>query len=249
MKRKSIFTLTDLETGLSFRVQRRAGSSHADVQPITKEDSKIMHQIYGGKWSWKRKAVLVQSGPNRIAASMNGMPHGGDGIPDNGFSGHFCVHFRNSTSHRSEVPDPAHQLMVHKAAGQLETYFKSATPLLLALSFVEAMNQQDADMVRQLSEWMPPERSAYFIDELSSLKSIQVRLRNNKDGSSSLNPNMEDGDVSTEIRLPIKQQTSGRGDRNTHYSFIFKRDNPQAPWKIADIVAAGTSGNHSSLIP
>ena len=31
----SKFTVVDMETGLEFRVQRRAGSNHADVQPLT----------------------------------------------------------------------------------------------------------------------------------------------------------------------------------------------------------------------
>ena len=39
---KSIFTILDVETGLHFTVQRRAGSNHADVQPLTYQDTKIM---------------------------------------------------------------------------------------------------------------------------------------------------------------------------------------------------------------
>ncbi|MDQ7862437.1 hypothetical protein RCO48_19800 [Peribacillus frigoritolerans] len=39
---KTNFTIIDIETGLSFKVQRRAGSHHADVQPLTKEDTQIM---------------------------------------------------------------------------------------------------------------------------------------------------------------------------------------------------------------
>ncbi|WP_239616679.1 hypothetical protein [Cohnella mopanensis] len=245
VQRKSIFTLTDLETGLSFKVQRRAGSQHADVQPISKEDSKIMHQIYNGQWSWKRKAILVQSGRNRLAASMNGMPHGGDGIPDNGFSGHFCVHFQESTSHRSTIPDPAHQLMVYKAAGQLDDYFKAASPLLLTLSFVEAMNQQDADMLRQLMERMPHDRQDGFFAQLSSLKFIQIRQSKKQP----LQPTIDKDAVTAEFRVPIKMGQTGQADRNTHYSFSFMRDNPQSPWQIIDIVASGKSANHSSLMP
>ncbi|MCC3377949.1 hypothetical protein LKX83_33445, partial [Cohnella sp. REN36] len=70
-----------------------AGKYHADVQPLTKADTKIMKQIYNGKWSWKRKAIVVKKDHHYYAASMQGMPHGGDGIPDNSFSGHFCIHF------------------------------------------------------------------------------------------------------------------------------------------------------------
>src|SRR4051794_22075014 len=50
---KTTFTIIDVETGLSFRVQRRAGKQHVDVQPLTKEDTQIMKKIYHNKWSWK----------------------------------------------------------------------------------------------------------------------------------------------------------------------------------------------------
>lgn len=42
---KQIFTITDMGTGMSFRVQRRAGSDHADVQPISKADSHMMKKF------------------------------------------------------------------------------------------------------------------------------------------------------------------------------------------------------------
>jgi hypothetical protein len=155
---KSIFSITDLETGLTFQVQRRAGKDHADVQPLTKEDTNIMKQIYHGRWSWKRTAILVHSGHEWLAASMNGMPHGGDGIPNNGFSGHFCIHFFRSTTHKSRESDLAHQLMVFKAAGNLKSYFKAASPLVIAESFVVAMNQQDPELLRQALEGIPKEK-------------------------------------------------------------------------------------------
>ena len=47
----SKFEVIDVETGLRFSVQRRAGSKHADVQPLTRKDTKIMKEIYQGKWS------------------------------------------------------------------------------------------------------------------------------------------------------------------------------------------------------
>lgn len=232
--RKNIFSITELESGLTFRVQRRAGSSHADVQPISKEDSKIMKRIYEGKWSWKRKAVLVQSGRIRIAASMNGMPHGGDGIPDNGFSGHFCVHFQDSTSHKSKTPDPAHQLMVHKAAGELKRYFESATPDLLAESFVEAMYQKDKDMLTLMAEDVESERLSYFIAKIDSLESIRI---DRPTGKKRITPKFSETDLAAEMKLPIKFHVKGHPDRATTYTFQFKRETPQQPWRIVDVIA------------
>jgi hypothetical protein len=242
--RKSVFSITELETGLTFRVQRRAGSSHADVQPMSKEDSKIMKQIYNGKWSWKRKAVLVQSGRFRIAASMNGMPHGGDGIPDNGFSGHFCVHFLESTSHKSETPDPAHQLMVHKAAGELRLYFESAAPILLAESFVEAMYQRDAEMLALVSERMPKDRLSRFVAVLDSLESIRIDRPAKRNPANAIFPNES---LSAEIKLPIKLNVNGQADRAFTYAFTFKRESARQPWHIVDVVATkGSRGRVSS---
>src|SRR3954471_10645169 len=65
----SKFTVLDVETGKMFHVQRRAGSRHADVQPLTPKDTTIMKDIYGGKWSWKRRAIIVIHDNQWIAAS------------------------------------------------------------------------------------------------------------------------------------------------------------------------------------
>lgn len=78
LPRYTKFTVVDLETGLEFQVQRRAGSNHADVQPLTPKDTAIMKKIYNGKWSWKRRAIIVISEDEKIAASMHGMPHGAE---------------------------------------------------------------------------------------------------------------------------------------------------------------------------
>ncbi|MGI6548925.1 MAG: hypothetical protein ACOX4Q_02640 [Syntrophomonadales bacterium] len=108
--------IIDLETGKSFRVQRRGGRYHADCQPLTRHDTQVMKGIYG-QWSWDRRAVIVVVGGRRIAASMAGMPHGAGAIKDNDFNGHFCVHFWGSKVHASNKVDPEHQKRVLQAAG------------------------------------------------------------------------------------------------------------------------------------
>lgn len=152
----SSFTIVDLETGLQFRGQRRAGSSHADVQPLTKADSAALKAIYGGAWSWDRRAVLVEIDGRRLAASMHGMPHGGDGIPDNGFNGHFCIHFLGSVTHGSHAIDPAHQVMVHKAAGQLPAYLAKLSAWELIDVWIAAANQGDQQLLQAVSAATPP---------------------------------------------------------------------------------------------
>ena len=110
--------ITDIYTGTSFNVQRREGSSHVDVQPLTAEDTAVMKKIYGGRWSWERKGIIVEAGGCRIAASMNGMPHGSGKIDDNNFFGHFCIHFLGSTIHSGGM-DTRHHREILKAAGKL----------------------------------------------------------------------------------------------------------------------------------
>lgn len=109
--------ITDCVTGMKFLVQRRAGTYHADCQPLTLEDTRIMKKIYGGKWSWARRAIIVSTSGRRIAASMAGQPHGAGAIAGNGFPGHFCIHFWKSRVHRSGQTDLRHQREVLKASG------------------------------------------------------------------------------------------------------------------------------------
>ena len=116
-----IATVTDVETGKSFKVKRLYGRNHADSEPLTAEDTKIMKSIYGS-WSWNRRAIIVtikddNDVERKIAASMNGMPHGGSSIGNNSFKGHFCIHFKNSRTHSGSRLDPGHQKAVKKAAG------------------------------------------------------------------------------------------------------------------------------------
>ncbi|MGE5371373.1 MAG: hypothetical protein ACM3QZ_05220 [Solirubrobacterales bacterium] len=113
-------TVVDCETRATYQVQRRGGTYHADVQPLTAEDTRIMKQIYGGSWSWSRRPVIVVAGGHRIAASMNGKPHGGGLIKGNNFPGHSCIHFLGSRLHLNTRVDLRHQLCVIQAAGRSE---------------------------------------------------------------------------------------------------------------------------------
>lgn len=154
------FTVIDWETQLKFKVQRRGGSLHADIQPVTAADSAIMKKIYQDHWSWKRRAVLVETSTGRkIAGSMNGMPHGNGAIEGNNFNGHSCIHFRDSKTHGSKKVDLAHQIMVWKAAG----VFKQQVDLIdqedAIRVFFTAMDQGD----NKLAARMTSNESAYLL--------------------------------------------------------------------------------------
>jgi hypothetical protein len=62
--------------------------------------------------------LWVTIGGRTFAASLYGVPHNypaGDTIPDNDFSGQFCVHFVNSKIHSSGKVDAEHQAAIQYA--------------------------------------------------------------------------------------------------------------------------------------
>ena len=152
------FTVMDFETGKKFKVQRRAGSHHADVQPLTSKDTKVMKKIYNGKWSWKRRAIIVIYKDKLIGASMHGMPHGAGALKNN-FPGHFCIHFYGSTTHRTNSMDLSHMLMVLKASGRLGEYLGAANPYEVVNAYVAGLKQQDQKIASfaslQRVNWKP----------------------------------------------------------------------------------------------
>lgn len=142
----SKFTVKDVITGKEFRVQRRAGSRHADVQPLTNEDTAIMKGIYDGTWSWKRRAIIVLHEDKKIAASMHGMPHGAGALKNN-FPGHFCIHFYGSTTHRRNFMDLSHKLMILKAAGKLDAHLQKANPYELISALIAGFKEDDETII------------------------------------------------------------------------------------------------------
>ena len=116
--RNSTATVTDVQTGLSFRIRRLYGTNHADVEPLTSQDTNVMRRIYGGSWSWDRRAVIVNINGRLIAGSINGVPHGGQSISNNNFNGHFCLHFKDSRTHGNNRVDSKHQNMIGRSASQ-----------------------------------------------------------------------------------------------------------------------------------
>ncbi|MCL6549109.1 MAG: peptidoglycan-binding protein, partial [Alicyclobacillus sp.] len=116
--RGSTAWLTDLKSRTTIRIIRTGGHWHADVEPLTAEDTGRLKSWYGGSWSWARRPVIFRFERVQCGASINGMPHGADKIK-NGFPGHFCLHFLGSRVHRSGRMDAEHQRMVMQAAKHL----------------------------------------------------------------------------------------------------------------------------------
>ena len=111
-----VATVTDVKTGISWKVKRSGGSNHADVQPLTAADTAAMKKACGSDFgTWHRRAIWVSIGGQKYAASMNCMPHGNGNITNNNFDGHHCIHFLNSKTHGTNKVDPDHQATIKKA--------------------------------------------------------------------------------------------------------------------------------------
>jgi len=109
------FTVKDVSTGKIFRARRWSGANHLDAEPLSRDDARVMKEISGGSYSWARRAVLVKYNGKVYAASINTMPHGSDTIPENNYSGHFCIHFFKSKTHDTDRVDATHQNAVARA--------------------------------------------------------------------------------------------------------------------------------------
>ncbi|GAA0178306.1 hypothetical protein SH2C18_13810 [Clostridium sediminicola] len=118
--RGTVYKIFDIDTGKEFNVKRTYGTNHADSETLTKKDTEIMKSIYGGTWSWKRRAIIVEVNGMKFSGSMAGMPHGSDFIGGNNMKGHFDVHFLLSKTHGTNRVDPNHQKAVKKAKSYLE---------------------------------------------------------------------------------------------------------------------------------
>lgn len=110
----STAVVVDILTGKTFQVKRTGGGNHADCEPVSFTDTATMFGVYGN-WSWNRRAIWVVVNGRRLAASMNGMPHGYNSINDNGMRGQICIHFVDSKTHGSNKVDADHQNCIEKA--------------------------------------------------------------------------------------------------------------------------------------
>lgn len=143
--RGDVAEVMDVETGKTFYLKRTFGTNHADVEPLTREDTNIIKGIWGG-WTWTRRAVVVKVNGYILAGSLSAMPHAGrdskpavqyvsgrsggygygknlDAVKDNGVNGVMDLHFKNSRNHNTNKVKKAHQDMVNKAAEYISSHY------------------------------------------------------------------------------------------------------------------------------
>jgi hypothetical protein len=94
LKGKSSIYVYDPASGYSFTLHLYSLGRHADVEPLTSQDTANMIAAFGGKITWNPKFVYVRL-PNGVwtVATMHDVAHGGQSIKDNNFNGQNCVHF------------------------------------------------------------------------------------------------------------------------------------------------------------
>jgi hypothetical protein len=102
---KGIFSIgvnalvTDVWSGRQYYVRSFSNGNHADVEPVTQQDTNTMLATYGGTWSWNTRPIWVTINGRTMAASISGQPHGGGVNSSNGMNGQVCIHFRGSRTH------------------------------------------------------------------------------------------------------------------------------------------------------
>ncbi|RXT08155.1 hypothetical protein [Ammoniphilus sp. CFH 90114] len=223
--RKGYAEVVDIESGLRFMVQRRAGSQHADVQPITVADTETMKDIYNGKWSWKRRAILVRTEGRTLAGSMHGMPHGGGAISWNNFPGHFCIHFKDSTTHRRAIPDPGHDLMITKASGLLHDRIVQGSPEELVSLFITAVNEQDESIIKLLLNQYEADRVEKLLQQLDQIEGVKIHSL--ESGSSP-----KDNFLMQEIMATIRVKRKEQKEQQLGVIFLLSRESVIDRWKL-----------------
>ncbi|MGN0776166.1 MAG: peptidoglycan-binding protein [Candidatus Ventricola sp.] len=111
IKTGATLTLTDISRNVSFKVKVQSTGNHADVEPLTSSDTKVLCGLYGvtnasqleSQNKWQRRAVVVTNSDGyQFVGSIYSIPHGKNTISGNNFDGQFCLHFLGSTIHAGD---------------------------------------------------------------------------------------------------------------------------------------------------
>ena len=116
-------TVTDFNTGTSFKMKRTGGVGHADVEPPDADEYNKYISCFnsgsGTSTNWEKRAVIVTIGSTDYAASIFGNQLGEDTVSDNTMAGHTCLYFSGSVSDVLGFADKEHDKMVAIAAGEI----------------------------------------------------------------------------------------------------------------------------------
>lgn len=95
------------DSGISFTLYVMSRGRHADVEPLTADDTAKMMNAWGGKEDWTPRDVYVKLPDGRwTLAVMHNVAHGTQVIQGNDYDGQNCVHFlRNMSECEANDPD------------------------------------------------------------------------------------------------------------------------------------------------
>ncbi|MDD6051715.1 MAG: peptidoglycan-binding protein [Clostridiales bacterium] len=119
-------TLFDPQSGISWQVHMFSFGKHAEIEPLTANDTAKMNQVCGKEdWTPMPVWVIFADGSIRIATTHS-VPHGVQHRTDNSFPGHACLHFPRTMAQVTAIGPYAtkHQNAVDKAWAELQAMLK-----------------------------------------------------------------------------------------------------------------------------
>lgn len=133
--------VTDLDSGRKLAVKRTGGYSHADVEPKFEKDAAVLRYLCESKMVWKRRAVVIETGGRKIAASLTAAPHGKGSIKNNDFTGKIGLYF--SGKDKAGGGNLSHRVMIWKAAGKTRQQLRNLTLEETIMVLFTALDQRD----------------------------------------------------------------------------------------------------------
>jgi len=109
-------SVTDLYTGATYNVTRTGGVNCAQVVTSSADDFAAYTETFGGGESWEHRSVLVRIGAATYAASIFGMPTGGQALNGSGMLGYTTLYFNNSKTDVLSLPDQESVAALTRAA-------------------------------------------------------------------------------------------------------------------------------------
>lgn len=106
LKSGASFLVYDPATGLCWKLHLMSAGRHADVEPLTAQDTAIQYRAFGNRNEWGPKPVYVLLPDGRwTVGGLSNVPHGSQTIKGNDFNGQNCLHFLRDMD-EAEKNDP-----------------------------------------------------------------------------------------------------------------------------------------------
>jgi hypothetical protein len=108
-----------------------------------------------------------------------------------------------------------------------------AAPDVLAKSFVEAIHQQDPELLREVSEGYSLKKLEFFVREMNAISTIRLKKQ---DVENITDQNDLTEHLTKEIKFQVAFHRKGQKAKRVDYSLVFVRESNQSPWRIREIL-------------